>query len=89
VVAFVHGALGLGKSYLLRRFMRRLKRRSRGRSCSRADARGGRGAYKALDSLMADLGDYLDHLPPAKAALLLPRDIQCWPGCFRCCSRWR
>jgi len=83
VVAFVHGALGLGKSYLLRRFMRRLKREEpRTIVLSGRCPEEGAAPYKALDSLMADLGAYLDHLPPPKAALLLPRDIQCLARLF-------
>ena len=75
-VVFVYGDSGMGKSYLLRRFIRRLRREEPGAvvltgRCTEEAAV----PYKALDSLMGDLADYLDRLPPGKAAILLPRDI--------------
>jgi len=75
-VVFVYGPSGMGKSYLLRRFIRRLKREEPGTvvlsgRCSEEGAV----PYKALDSLMEGLAEYLDRLPPARAAILLPRDI--------------
>jgi len=83
VVVFVHGGSGMGKNYLLRRFLRRLKREEPGTvvlvgRCSEE----GSVPYKALDGLMADLGAYLDRLPSQKAAVLLPRDIHCLARLF-------
>ncbi|MDR3673746.1 MAG: protein kinase [Holophaga sp.] len=75
-VVFVYGNSGMGKSYLLRRFIRRLKREEPGTVVlSGRCTEEGAVPYKALTSLMGDLAEYLDHLPPGKAALLLPRDI--------------
>ncbi len=77
VVVFVQGDSGMGKSYLLRRFMRRLKREEprlallAGR-CSEE----GSVPYQAIDRLMEDLAGYLAELPQQKAAILFPRDLQ-------------
>ena len=83
VVVFVHGETGTGKNFLLRRFLRRLKREEPGTvvlvgRCSEEGAM----PYKALDGLMAGLGSYLVQLPPHKAAILLPRDIHCLARLF-------
>jgi tetratricopeptide (TPR) repeat protein len=77
VVVFLQGESGMGKSYLLRRFMRRIRRDDpslallAGR-CVEA----GSVPYQAVDSLMEGLAGYLDQLPPPKAAILFPRDLQ-------------
>ena len=77
VVAFVQGDSGMGKSYLVRRFMRRLRREEPGLvllagRCSEE----GLVPYQAMESLMEDLADHLGRLPPQKAAILFPRDLQ-------------
>ena len=82
-VVFVHGNSGMGKSYLLRRFIRRLKREEPGTvvlagRCTEE----GSAPYKALDSLMEDLAEYLDRIPPGSAAILLPRNILCLARLF-------
>jgi hypothetical protein len=82
-VVFVYGNSGMGKSYLLRRFIRRLKREEPGTvvlvgRCTEE----GSVPYKALDSLMEDLAEWLDRLPPGKAEILLPRDIPCLARLF-------
>ena len=82
-VVFVHGSSGMGKSYLLRRFIRRLKREEPGTvvlvgRCTEE----GSATYKALDSLMEDLAEYLDRLSPGSAAILLPRNILCLARLF-------
>jgi len=83
VVVFIHGESGMGKNYLLRRFLRRLRREEPGTvvlagRCAEEAAV----PYKALDGLMADLGACLDRMPPPKAAALLPRDIHCLARVF-------
>ena len=82
-VAFVHGHSGMGKSYLLRRFVHRLKREEPGTvvlagRCTEE----GSAPYKALDSLMEDLAGYLERLPAGKAEILLPRNILCLARLF-------
>lgn len=82
-VVLVHGSSGLGKSYLLRRFIHRLRREEPGAvvlsgRCSEE----GPAAYKALDGPMESLAEHLDRLPPAQAAILLPRDILCLARLF-------
>jgi hypothetical protein len=82
-VVFVYGNSGMGKSYLVRRFIRRLKREEPGTvvlagRCAEEDSV----PYKALDSLMEDLAEYLDRLPPDRAAILLPRNILCLARLF-------
>lgn len=76
VLVFVHGASGMGKSYLLRRYLRDLQVTEpravllQGR-CYEQEAV----PYKALDDLLDALSQYLRDLPTAKAASLLPRDL--------------
>jgi len=82
-VVFVHGQSGMGKSYLLRRFMRRLKREEPGTVVLRGRCtEEGSAPYKALDSLMEDLAEYLELLPSGKAEILLPRNILCLARLF-------
>ena len=77
VMAFVHGASGMGKSYVLRRYLRDLQRQEPravvlvGR-CYEQEAL----PYKALDSLVDALSQHLQSLPGPKAAALLPKHIQ-------------
>jgi serine/threonine protein kinase len=77
VIAFVHGRSGLGKSFLLRRFIRDLLRAEpaavvlEGR-CYQQDPV----PYKALGSLVGALAQHLAGLDPARATALLPRNIQ-------------
>jgi tetratricopeptide (TPR) repeat protein len=83
VVVFVHGESGMGKSYLLRRFMRRLKRDDPRTvvlvgHCSEE----GSAPYKALGSLMEDLAEHLGRLAADNASILLPRDIHCLARLF-------
>ena len=75
-VAFVFGDSGMGKHYLLRRFMLRLRREEPGVVVLAGDcAEEGAKPYQALDSLMESLAEHLERLPPARAAILVPRDI--------------
>lgn len=82
-VVFVHGPAGMGKSYLLRRFVRRLGREEPG-TVVLAGRCGEEGSapYQALDNLMENLAEHLDRLPAAKAAILMPRDILCLARLF-------
>jgi hypothetical protein len=82
-VVLVHGSSGLGKSYLLRRFIHRLRREDPGAvvlagRCSEE----GPAAYKALEGPMESLAEHLGGLSPAQAAILLPRDILCLARLF-------
>ncbi len=87
-MVFLHGHSGMGKSYLLRRFVRRIRREEPGAvvlvgRCTEE----GSAPYKALDSLMEDLA----RLPGAACRRARPRSCcratsTAWPGCSRCCS---
>ena len=71
----LHGASGMGKSVLVRRFLDDLERRGearvlRGRCYERESV-----PFKALDSLVDALHLHLLELPAADAAALLPPDI--------------
>ena len=72
---FVHGASGIGKTALVRRFLALLREREsdlvilEGRCSERESV-----PYKALDSLIDQLSRYLRNLPRAQADALLPRD---------------
>ena len=76
VLVFVHGASGMGKSYLLRRYLRELQQEEpravllQGRCYEQESV-----PYKALDGLVDALSQYLRELPEPKAASLLPRDL--------------
>jgi hypothetical protein len=71
----LHGASGMGKSSLIRRFLDVLREREadavilQGRCYERESV-----PYKALDSLVDQLSGYLKKLPPLLAGALLPRD---------------
>jgi len=72
---FVHGASGIGKSVLVRRFLEALQRTHRdavileGRCSERESV-----PYKALDSLVDRLAQYLRAVPPQDMLAMLPRD---------------
>ena len=76
VMVFVHGASGMGKSYLLRRFLRQLQQEEpravllQGRCYEQESV-----PYKALDGLVDALSQYLHELPETRTASLLPRDL--------------
>ena len=76
VMVFVHGASGMGKSYLLRRYLRELQQEEpravllQGRCYEQESV-----PYKALDGLVDALSQYLKEQPEPKAASLLPRDL--------------
>ena len=76
VLVFVHGASGMGKSFLLRRYLRDLQMEEpravvlQGRCYEQESV-----PYKALDGLMDALSQYLKDLPEPKCASLLPRDL--------------
>jgi serine/threonine protein kinase len=76
VMVFLEGGSGMGKSYLVRRYLRDLQREEPravlliGRCYEQESV-----PYKALDSLVDALSQYLKELPHAKAAPLLPRHI--------------
>ena len=74
-IIFVHGNSGMGKSTLVRHFLKDLRQREEvvvltGRCYERETV-----PYKAFDSLVDALSQYLKHLPPLAAEALLPRDI--------------
>jgi serine/threonine protein kinase/tetratricopeptide (TPR) repeat protein len=72
--AIVHGGSRMGKSALAAAFVRQLKREEpdalvlAGRCFSRESV-----PYKAIDSLIDELCSYLQTLPTARSAVLLPR----------------
>jgi len=76
VTLLVRGPSGMGKSYLVRRFLQELAEREpacvvlAGRCYERESM-----PYKALDSLIDALSQYLRALPPHEAEALLPRDV--------------
>ena len=76
VVARVHGRSGMGKTALVRQFIRSVVRDDRdavvfaGRCYERESV-----AYKALDSLVDSLSQYLKALPEEQVARVLPRDL--------------
>jgi serine/threonine protein kinase len=77
VVAFVHGASGMGKTALVRRFLDGLKRDQpavmifEGRCYERESV-----PYRALDSLVDAICRWLARLPEAEVTKLLPRDVE-------------
>lgn len=74
---WVQGRSGMGKTALVRHFLQQLRRREPdlvalvGRCYEQESV-----PYKALDSLIDALTQYLKRLPPAAAASLMPREIQ-------------
>jgi serine/threonine protein kinase len=75
VTIAVHGGSGMGKTALVRRFLEALRTREEvvvltGRCFERESV-----PYKALDSLMDSLSQYLKQLPTARAEALMPRDV--------------
>jgi len=76
VAIHVYGRSGMGKTSLVRRFLAQLRQGDgavvlQGRCYERESV-----SFKALDSLIDSLCNYLTRLPDARAAELMPRDIQ-------------
>jgi predicted ATPase len=76
VTVHVLGKSGMGKTALIRHFLRGLRQRERdvvvlaGRCHEQESV-----PYKALDSLVDSLSRYLRHLPPLRAERMMPRDV--------------
>jgi hypothetical protein len=74
-LVLLHGASGMGKSSLVRRFLARLRRDSadvvilEGRCSERESV-----PYKALDTVVDQLAHYLGALPPGIAMQMIPRE---------------
>jgi eukaryotic-like serine/threonine-protein kinase len=77
VGVLLHGASGMGKSSLVRGFLREVQRLDdravllEGRCYEQESV-----PFKALDSLVDELSQYLKRLPAQEASTLLPRNIQ-------------
>jgi serine/threonine protein kinase len=74
VSLYVHGTSGIGKSALVRRFLEQLRSENvvvlAGRCYERESM-----PYKALDSLVDSLSQYLKRLPVEQSEALLPTDV--------------
>jgi serine/threonine protein kinase len=76
VAVLVRGSSGVGKTALVRRFLEQVRRREpdaivlSGRSYEQETV-----PYKALDSLLDALSQYLKRVDPGEAEALLPRDL--------------
>jgi hypothetical protein len=74
VAVFVHGSSGMGKTSLVRRFLDGLKPGQAvvltGRCYERESV-----PYKAFDSVVDSLSQYLKRLPEEQAEALMPRDV--------------
>ncbi len=75
-IVFVRGRSGMGKTALVRRFLRDLRQRNDravtlvGRCYERESV-----PYKALDTIVDAIAQYLTQLHPADAEAVLPRDV--------------
>jgi tetratricopeptide (TPR) repeat protein len=89
VAIHVYGRSGMGKTALVRRFLAMLREGDgavvlQGRCYERESV-----SYKALDSLIDALCNYLMRLPDARAAELMPRDIPALARVFPVLQRVR
>ncbi len=75
VRVFVHGCSGMGKSTLVRTFVRQLEDREQVLAVAGRCYESESIPYKALDGVVDSLTRYLVLLPTAQAQALLPRDV--------------
>lgn len=75
-VVLVHGNSGMGKSTLLQEFGERVRRQGSAVVLSGRCYEQESVPFKALDSLIDSLANFLRKLPRAEADALMPRDIQ-------------
>ncbi len=87
VKVFVHGCSGMGKSTLVRTFVRQLEDREQVLAVAGRCYESESIPYKALDGAVDSLTRYLVSLPTAQAQALLPRDVAAMAKMFPVLAR--
>ena len=87
VQAFVHGSSGMGKTTLVRKFLRQLGEEERVLAVSGRCYESESIPYKALDGVVDSLTRHLVSLPLAQAQAMLPRDVAAMAKMFPMLAR--
>ena len=87
VQVFVHGTSGMGKTALIRKFLRQLGEEDRALAVSGRCYESESIPYKALDGVVDSLTRHLLSLPLAQAQTLLPRDVAAMAKMFPMLAR--